>query len=76
MEPASTWALPVGPLQAWLLAVALSESHLLPHVWRRCYKALLPVRPRACQPIYEMADCLSHLPDPGTFCHYHKSAIE
>ena len=46
MGPASTWALPVGLLQAWLLAVTLSKSHLLPHDLKKLLQALVPRMPK------------------------------
>ena len=46
MEPASTWALPVGPLQAYLLAAALSESHLLSHSLKKVLQDIVPRVPK------------------------------
>ncbi|KWX11185.1 Serine/threonine protein kinase [Giardia duodenalis assemblage B] len=42
MEPAPAWALSVGPIQAWLLAATLSESHLLPRGLKKVLQGIVP----------------------------------
>ena len=46
MEPAPAWALSVGPIKAWLLAAALSESHLLPCGLKKVLQDIVPRVPK------------------------------
>ena len=46
MEPAPAWALSVGPIQAWLLAAALSESHLLPCGLKKVLQGIVSRMPK------------------------------